>query len=105
MNGPSIGVGAGCAGAAARLSELGEPGGTRGIIVGASCETMYNVPFAGLTADVAQLAPPLTPGIESVPRRLGGVKIPSLRTLRIFSRHMACSSAGKYGLRSVSFKD
>src|SRR5215471_4826285 len=97
-----MGTGAGFVGIAPRLSELGDPGGTRVMIVGASLETMYKAPFSGFTAAVAQLAPPPTPGIESVPLRPGGVKMPSLRAARIFSRHVACSSSGRYGLMSFS---
>src|SRR4029077_4175603 len=99
-----MGIGAGRGGAAARVSAPGAPLGTSVMMVGASFETIYNVPLVGSTAEVAQLAPPPTPGIESVPRRLGGVKMPSLRALRIFSRQADCSSAGRYGLTSLSVR-
>src|SRR5437868_4239645 len=53
------------------------PGGVIFRRVGSSLDTMYIVPFAGSTAELPQLAPPLWPGSSIVPRMLGGVNSPS----------------------------
>ena len=47
---------------------------------------------ASSTATPPQCAPPMFDGTTSVPSRLGGVKIPSLRSAAIWSRHAARSS-------------
>src|SRR6478609_8557600 len=48
---------------------------------------------SGSYAALPQFTPPTLPGTTTVPRRLGGVKIPSERDLRIFSAHQL-ESAG-----------
>src|SRR5206468_3660001 len=82
-----------------------EPGAINLIPIGSSFETMYIVPFAGSTAELPQLAPPLLPGIWIVPRILGGVNRPSLRDSRRSSRMQLRSSSGRYGLMSFSVND
>src|ERR1039457_2227999 len=69
-------------------------------IQGRSLETTTRMPRVGSTAAPPQLAPPLLPGICTLPRKLGGVNNPSLRALRIMSRKRARSAALRYGLRS-----
>jgi len=51
--------------------------------------TTYIVPFVGSTAVLPQLAPPLWPGIEIEPWKLGGVNNPSLRAVLNISRTFA----------------
>src|SRR5690349_23076569 len=69
-------------------------------IQGTSFDTTTSVPRPGSTAAPPQFAPPLLPGICTVPRKLGGVNSPSLRALSIMSRKRARSSALRYGERS-----
>src|SRR5215471_7761116 len=64
----------------------------------------YKYPFVGLTAVIPQLAPPLWPGAEMEPRRLG-VNSPSLREFVSISRMAACSASVANGLMSFSVKD
>src|SRR5579862_10035118 len=55
-------------------------GGSSLSSVGCSLVMTYKNPFSGFTATPPQFAPPLCPGSEIVPRRLGGVYTPpSLR--------------------------
>src|SRR5258707_94361 len=44
---------------------------------GTSLETTTSVPWVGSTDAPPQFAPPLLPGISTVPRKLGGVNSPS----------------------------
>src|SRR5580693_8526149 len=119
MKPPSPGVGATTGGATGAGAEGGAapprplppppprpaPGTVSVNPMGSSFDTMYMVPFAGSTAELPQLAPPLLPGICTVPFRLGGVNKPSLRQVWSMVLTWAFSSSVRYGLISFSVKD
>src|SRR6202043_2042005 len=72
--------------------------------VGCSLVMTYKNPFSGFTATLPQFAPPLWPGMEIVPRKLGGVYKPSLREFLSNSRILDCSASVAKGLMSLSVK-
>jgi hypothetical protein len=74
-------------------------------ITGMFLATTYISPRIGSTAPLPQLAPPLWPGIEMLPRMLGGVKSPSLRALRTLAFIASSSAGGRNGLTSFSVND
>src|SRR5690606_25532085 len=97
----SSAFGGGCV--AAPAAPCGPPPASRSsAVVGSSFETTNSLPANGSTATLPQFAPPLWPGIITVPRRLGGVYRPSLRYVRKISRTFSRSSSGMYGLMSAS---
>src|SRR5216684_768055 len=79
-------------------------GGSSLSSVGCSFVITYRNPFSGFTATPPQFAPPLWPGMEMVPRKLGGVYKPSLREFLSTSRILACSASVAKGLMSFSVK-
>src|SRR5690242_15054016 len=83
---------------------LGGAGSSSLSSVGCSLVITYRNPFSGFTATPPQFAPPLWPGNEIVPRKLGGVYKPSLREFLSNSRILACSASVAKGLMSFSVK-
>src|SRR5580704_18871143 len=75
------------------------------MMAGRSLDTTNMRPRFGSTAELPQVAPPEFPGICTVPCRLGGVKIPSLRNILNSCRILACSASVMYGLMSFSVND
>src|SRR5262245_1527961 len=71
-------------------------------ITGRFFDTTYISPLIGSTAELAQFAPPLWPGISIEPWKLGGVNSPSLREVFKRCRMTSCSAGGRNGLMSFS---
>ena len=65
---------------------------------------MYSVPLGGIHGRGRPACSAAAAGNFDRARKLGGVNSPSLRALRIRSRHSACSSAGMYGFTSFSVR-
>src|SRR5262245_23560467 len=74
-------------------------------ITGRFFDTTYISPLIGSTAELAQFAPPLCPGISIEPWKLGGVNKPSLRDVFKRCRSVSCSAGARNGLMSFSVND